>query len=303
MALSNTGHWKINISTLNSKVIHRPHLLLSFSISYLQKTPNSELVRLISIWHVWNFTLLLNWWFPLKLLTDPFPLLCAWRLSLPSQPFSQGHTFCTCPWCTRFFPSSFQQLLLPFFCSSHPKPVQPAWALQRRAAGVPHCRDRRAALSCCCLQVCTGTCKHSFPAGRLGPYPLISDWFNTTLSRIWQRRSTSFSPVAGPEARCSEGMKYSCGMGWEPSVWVHCVSTICSQKLWVPESLVGFWWVFFLDFGGVFFKLEVNLRGGQVNHWDGHSCMTQQPVWLYQMWDPSLQISTKLLYSRKCCLL
>lgn len=77
MALSNTGHWKINISTLNSKVIHRPHLLLSFSISHLKKPHNLELVRLISTWHVWNFTLLLYWWFPSSFLLT----LC--RFSVP----------------------------------------------------------------------------------------------------------------------------------------------------------------------------------------------------------------------------
>lgn len=79
-----------------------------------------------------------------------------------------------------------------------------------RAAGVSHCRDLRAALLCRHLQVCPGTCNHNFSTGGLGPDLLTSEGFNTISSSIWQRRNTSFSLVAGPEARCSEGMKYSC---------------------------------------------------------------------------------------------
>lgn len=44
----------------------------------------------------------------------------------------------------------------------------------------------------------------------------VSDWFSTICSSIWQRRSTGCSPGPGPEAHCSEGLKYSCLM---EAVW------------------------------------------------------------------------------------
>lgn len=80
------------------------------------------------------------------------------------------------------------------------------------AAGLPCCRDQKAVLLCCCLQVCTGMCNHNFPAGRLGSDPPISEWFKTICSSIWPRRNTSFIPVSHPETRCSGGRRFSCGM-------------------------------------------------------------------------------------------
>ena len=210
------------------------------------------MVRLISVWRFKFYSALKlmisprasYWPFPPSLCLKPLPTHPA-QGALAVQLLPRPHT-CAFPWCTWFFPASFHQLLLPFFCSSHPKPVQPVvpcepcrGAFSGSAAGVSHSRDLRAALSCCCLQVCTGICNHSFPAGRLGPDPQFQSGLTQSVAVSGKGEIPASAQLLAQRLEALKG--WSIHVWWKQSVWVHWVSTICSQKWWVPESLVGFW--------------------------------------------------------------
>lgn len=145
------------------------------------------------------------------------------------------------------------QLFLPCCCDRHPRQCSQrawracqevslggrTWGLLSGAAASQVAQARPSTLPC--RKACAGA--------------LVSDWSGTVCSTIWRRRSTSCSPGPGPEAHCSEGLKYSClveavlgAVGSAP--FAHRNGKCLNPRL---------------DFF-FFFKIQVNLWGGQVCH-------------------------------------